>query len=439
QGDPDLSLAIAEASPFKNAYTVGCLSFEEVDLPGKDKQEIMQRFEETLFAGLESEQYNISWVEHRDKGRLELNFFIPNTELSTGKRLQPYYDRADRHLTDNFKKVINHEYGLSDPDSIEKKQLLQLNSQTPKSVNETKKEIANYFAEKVGDGLISERSQVEQTLEAAGYEITRKTGKSISIKNPHGERNIRLSGEIFSEEFYGQIRDVKQSGQSLAEARERNQERERSESQANYQRALEKLGSGVKARQERFKGLYPRQNGLGISDNSHHLAVADSMGVHRLASQTEAERLKTARESPSEHAETGELERVKRGRNHRQIRGLSTGNDQKQESRNTGYERVRQSPADTEKQGLMGFFNELQTRIKTTVSRAREQIEGIRELLRGTEKRESEAERLEQASLSGIKQAERSLGSTREHQQHIRETERAIKRANQSLDRGMSL
>ncbi|MDM3806879.1 hypothetical protein O9555_17735, partial [Proteus mirabilis] len=109
------------------------------------------------------------------------------------------------------------------------------------------------------------------------------------------------------------------------------------------------------------------------------------------------------------------------------------------ESRNTGYERVRQSPADTEKQGLMGFFNELQTRIKTTVSRAREQIEGIRELLRGTEKRESEAERLEQASLSGIKQAERSLGSTREHQQHIRETERAIKRANQSLDRGMSL
>ncbi|WP_286447732.1 relaxase/mobilization nuclease domain-containing protein, partial [Proteus mirabilis] len=142
QGDPDLSLAIAEASPFKNAYTVGCLSFEEVDLPGKDKQEIMQRFEETLFAGLESEQYNISWVEHRDKGRLELNFFIPNTELSTGKRLQPYYDRADRHLTDNFKKVINHEYGLSDPDSIEKKQLLQLNSQTPKSVNETKKEIA---------------------------------------------------------------------------------------------------------------------------------------------------------------------------------------------------------------------------------------------------------------------------------------------------------
>ncbi|MEY8921596.1 hypothetical protein AB9G80_00255 [Escherichia coli] len=29
-------------------------------------------------------------MEHTDKGRLELNFLIPNTELLTGKRLQPW-------------------------------------------------------------------------------------------------------------------------------------------------------------------------------------------------------------------------------------------------------------------------------------------------------------------------------------------------------------
>ncbi|MGK3295905.1 hypothetical protein ACSLNR_28615, partial [Escherichia coli] len=39
---------------------------------------------------------SILWVEHQDKGRLELNFVIPNMELANGKRLQPYYDRADR-------------------------------------------------------------------------------------------------------------------------------------------------------------------------------------------------------------------------------------------------------------------------------------------------------------------------------------------------------
>ncbi|MGK3325838.1 hypothetical protein ACSLPB_29600, partial [Escherichia coli] len=40
--------------------------------------------------GLEKNQYSILWVEHQDKGRLELNFVIPNMELQTGKRLQPY-------------------------------------------------------------------------------------------------------------------------------------------------------------------------------------------------------------------------------------------------------------------------------------------------------------------------------------------------------------
>ena len=35
--------------------------------------------------GLEKNQYSILWVEHQDKGRLELNFVIPNMELQTGK------------------------------------------------------------------------------------------------------------------------------------------------------------------------------------------------------------------------------------------------------------------------------------------------------------------------------------------------------------------
>ena len=106
KGDPDLSQSIAEGLEFKNNYTVGCLSFEERDLPMKEKREIMDKFEKTMFAGLEEDQYNISWIEHTDKGRLELNFYLPIVEMTTQNRLQPYYDRADRPLVDNFKKVI---------------------------------------------------------------------------------------------------------------------------------------------------------------------------------------------------------------------------------------------------------------------------------------------------------------------------------------------
>ena len=58
----------------------------------------MQSFEETLLAGLERDQYDITWIEHTDKGRLELNFVIPNVELSTGSDYSPISIKLTAHL-----------------------------------------------------------------------------------------------------------------------------------------------------------------------------------------------------------------------------------------------------------------------------------------------------------------------------------------------------
>ena len=74
----------------------------------------MASFERVLMPGLDKDQYSVLWVEHRDKGRLELNFLIPNTELLTGKRLQPYYDRADRPRIDAWQTIVNGRLGLHD-------------------------------------------------------------------------------------------------------------------------------------------------------------------------------------------------------------------------------------------------------------------------------------------------------------------------------------
>ncbi|XJH68835.1 hypothetical protein AB2G49_26795 (plasmid) [Escherichia coli] len=38
---------------------------------------VMASFERVLMPGLEKNQYSILWVEHQDKGRLELNFVVP--------------------------------------------------------------------------------------------------------------------------------------------------------------------------------------------------------------------------------------------------------------------------------------------------------------------------------------------------------------------------
>ena len=44
--------------------------------------------------------------------RLELNFLIPNVEITTGKRLQPFYAKADLNRVDDFKSIVNHKYQL---------------------------------------------------------------------------------------------------------------------------------------------------------------------------------------------------------------------------------------------------------------------------------------------------------------------------------------
>lgn len=199
QGNPRLSVDIAEGLDFQNQYTVGCLSFEEASLPDAHKQEIIQKFEETFFAGLEPEQYNICWIEHTDKGRLELNFFVPNIELESGKRLSVYYDKSDRSLADNFKKIINQTYGLSDPDAPQKRQMTVSSKNIPKDKKIAQEAINGLLEGELEKGRIQTREDVLNCLTEAGFEIARVTTKNISIKTDG--QNLRLKGAIYEQSF----------------------------------------------------------------------------------------------------------------------------------------------------------------------------------------------------------------------------------------------
>ncbi len=86
---------LIDATPFAKKY-VRCSVVRGEGAAARRREKVMASFERVLMPGLGKNQYSILWVEHRDKGRQELNFVIPNMELQTGKRLQPYYDRADR-------------------------------------------------------------------------------------------------------------------------------------------------------------------------------------------------------------------------------------------------------------------------------------------------------------------------------------------------------
>ncbi len=93
QGKPEEVRELNDASPYANKYTSGVLSVAAEDLPPGQRDKLMETFDRVLMRGLDKDHYSVLWVEHQDKARLELNFLIPNTELLTGKRLQPYRPR----------------------------------------------------------------------------------------------------------------------------------------------------------------------------------------------------------------------------------------------------------------------------------------------------------------------------------------------------------
>ena len=246
-GDVELTAQLIDSSPFAKKYTSGCLSFYEHDLSDQDKQKIMQNFEECLFPGLDKDQYQILWVQHQDKinqdtgeTRLELNFVIPNVELSTGKRLQPFYAPVDLDRVDLFKQITNTEHSLYDPDDPEHRQLFLNKKNLPKDIKDFKEQLHQRVYRAVANGDVADRQELVQWLESNQINVTRQVKNSISIENPYegAKRPIRLEGEIYEQGFRATGEYRQEVQQRIEEYRGTTSERYRT-NVTDYQRQLE--------------------------------------------------------------------------------------------------------------------------------------------------------------------------------------------------------
>lgn len=203
RGDVAQQKLLIDSLEFKRQYTSGCLSFEEAPdhLTIKQKNEIMDGFEETITAGLDADRVSFSWIEHRDKGRLELNFVIANVDLEHGRLFQPYIHSQDKTRVNAWKDIQNIDYDLSDPNDPISKRLMAQRDNLPRATKEAREAITEGLKSMVANGLITNRNEVIQTLQDGGFEIARETDKAISIKNPSGGRNIRLTGGLYERSF----------------------------------------------------------------------------------------------------------------------------------------------------------------------------------------------------------------------------------------------
>lgn len=268
-GDLEEVAELIDSSPYVKKYTAGCLSFFENDLSDAKKKALMAAFEKTLFPGLSPDQYRIVWIEHKDKEnaetgqkRLELNFLIPNVEITTGKRLQPFYAKADLNRVDDFKSIVNYKYQLFDPDDPINRRSVKIAKNLPQDKKDFISAMNTEVALAVTEGLVRDRESLKSWMTEIGLEITRITKNQISVKNPNNPESkpIPLKGEFYEQNF----RHSEQSAELKREA----SERYRQKADSRYANCIERYRKLCESKSEYHLERYAtrgRTNSAGLT------------------------------------------------------------------------------------------------------------------------------------------------------------------------------
>lgn len=199
-GNEKITRDLIKSISKKQKVSFGVMSFEESNIPEHQKFELMKEFEKTFMAGLNQEQYNILWVEHTDKGRLELNCIIPKIELSTGRAFNPYFHGSDLHLADLFQTRANLKYGFTDPKDPSKQSIVQ-GSRKEFHLIKDYQELDKKLVQLVRDGIIEDRESLISMLGDSNIKVNRIGTDYISVKLPDSKKAKRFEGGVYDEQF----------------------------------------------------------------------------------------------------------------------------------------------------------------------------------------------------------------------------------------------
>ncbi len=230
KGDANLTKSLLLSLTQKHKACVGCLSFEESNIDESLKYELMESFENALLTQEMQGRYNILWVEHTDKGRLELNFVIPKIDLERQKAFNPYYHKVDLKRIDTWKDCINLKHNFTNPKDLEKQHNIQQHqTKNPKNKEllATYEKLDKLIQDNLGK-LFNSRDDIINFLKDNQCEVTRQGKDYISVKLPNEPKTKRLKGFYYHEKFRS-ITDIREQ---LSEVRQRKSQRER----PNYQR-----------------------------------------------------------------------------------------------------------------------------------------------------------------------------------------------------------
>ena len=200
RGDIDQTRELIDSQDRKWTFTTGVIGFAPEDAPTQKEQEaVMDDFERLSFAGLERDQYDITWVRHShtESGRVELHFLVPRMELSTGKALNiapPGWERSFAPLRDAW----NYEKGWARPDDPDRARSQQFVFERPDR-GDAREVITSYLEDRIVAGQVEDRGGIVAGLKELGFEVPRAGKNYVTAHDVESGERFRLKGKIYEQ------------------------------------------------------------------------------------------------------------------------------------------------------------------------------------------------------------------------------------------------
>ncbi len=275
RGDMERTRELIDGIERTWTYTHGVLSFAPEDRPTEAQQlEAMDQFERLAFAGLDPEQYDVTWVRHSHTGhgadegahgehggRVELHVVVPRLELTSGRALNiapPGWERTFAPLRD----ALNYEHGWARPDDPARARELHgvhayAHAQEGLSLRQGREGVHAYVTGLVAAGQVTDRASLVEALEEAGLSVPRQGRDYLTVADGEDGERIRMKGRLYERGWtYDAELDRAAAGAAgHAVGGDREDHRERA------QQAWAELESRVRARALFHAERYGREHG----------------------------------------------------------------------------------------------------------------------------------------------------------------------------------
>lgn len=206
EGDLARTVSLINSIDRKHTHTSGVISFAPGDNPSREELfEVINDFKAHFFAGLEPDQFDITFVRHSHLDREEIHFLTPRMELLSGKALNIAPPTETHAFKEKFVQAWNLEKGWADPgDPARQRELSQTRIEEGHKhgykLRPIREEVHAFLTEQITIEKVSDRKSMIEALASVGLKINREGKDYISIKT-EDDKPIRLKGRIYKQDW----------------------------------------------------------------------------------------------------------------------------------------------------------------------------------------------------------------------------------------------